>query len=292
MTYPLVSIITVNYNQTQVTLELLASLTQITYPYVEIIVVDNGSRESSKNSIQANYPNVKVMESASNLGFSGGNNIGIAVAKGSFCLFLNNDTEVASSFLEPLVQAMENYPKVGVAAAKLRYFEAKDILQYAGSTEVHPWKIQSFAFGFGEKDEGQWDTCKETALAHGAAMLVRMSVIEEVGMMPLDYFLYYEEIDWCEQIKKAGYSVFFVPDSLVLHKESRSIGKKSPLQIYYKSRNRLLFARKWRKGFTKWVAITYLIGVMFKDILKYTIKGNFSATIQIFRALAWHITNH
>ena len=110
--------------------------------------------------------------------------------------------------------------------------------------------------------------------------------------MPEIYFLYYEEHDWCEQIKKAGYSVFFVPDSLVWHKESRSIGKKSPLQIYYKSRNRLLFARRWRKGLTKWVAIAYLVGVMLKDILKYTITCNFIASFQILRALTWHITNH
>lgn len=289
MTYPLVSIITVNYNQTQLTLELLTSLAQITYPKIEIIVVDNASRESPKVAIEKQFPTVKVIESDTNLGFAGGNNLGISIAKGSFCLFLNNDTEVEPSFLEPLVNGMKDNPKMGIAAAKLRYFDAKDILQFAGSSAMHAWKIQSFAFGFGEKDKGQWDLFKETALAHGAAMLVRMSVIREVGLMPLAYFLYYEEIDWCEQIKKAGYSIYFVPKSLVWHKESRSIGKKSPLQIYYKSRNRLLFARRWRKGTLLYLSISYLILVLVKDAIKYVFSGNFNAASHVLRALIWHI---
>ena len=289
MMYPLVSIITVNYNQSALTLELLASLAQISYPSVEIIVVDNGSSESPKALIQRAYPQVIVIESSENLGFAGGNNLGISISKGNFCLFLNNDTEVEPSFLEPLVNAMKQTSQMGIAAAKLRYFEAKETLQFAGSTPMHPWKIQSFAYGFGEKDEGQWDYFQETALAHGAAMLVRSSVIKEVGPMPLAYFLYYEEIDWCEQIKKAGCTIFFVPDSLVWHKESRSIGKKSPLQIYYKSRNRLLFARRWRKGVLLYLSISYLLVVLLKDAIKYVFLGNFNAALQVFRALIWHV---
>ena len=288
---PLVSIITVNFNQKDVTLSLLESLRHISYKNVEIFVVDNASKENPRADILALYPEVNVICSDKNLGFAGGNNLAINQAKGKYIMFLNNDTEVMPRFLEPLVQVMEDDVSVGICSSKLHFYAHPNILQYAGSSPLHPVKIQSFAHGYGQEDSKQFDEVKETALAHGAAMLVRLAAIQKAGLMPEEYFLYYEEIDWCERIKKEGYKIMFVPGSLVMHKESISIGKQSYIQVFYKTRNRILLARKWRSGFTKLLSLAYLTLAVFRDILKYATKGKSELVKASWKAWCWNLTN-
>ena len=289
MMQPLVSIITVNYRQTDVTCELLASLEKISYKNIEVWVVDNQSDGGLKNKVSTLFPYVNIIESKKNLGFAGGNNLAITQANGKYLMFLNNDTEVFSDFLEPLIEVMETNKKVGICASKLHYFHHPDTIQYAGSSDLHPFKIQSFAIGYGEKDSGQYDTPKSTSLAHGAAMMVRASVIKEVGLMPEEFFLYYEEIDWCLKIRDAGYQIYFVPQSLVLHKESISVGKQSAIQVYYKTRNRILLARKWRKGLGKWVSLTYLGFVALRDLMKFLFQRKFLLLGMYWDALSWNL---
>src|SRR5690606_19709409 len=111
--------------------------------------------------------------------------------------------------------------------------------------------------GWMEKDHGQHDQLRKTDLAHGAAMMVPRSVIDQVGMMPEFFFLYYEEVDCCETIKRAGYDIYFVPGSRIYHKESRSIGKTSTLESYYMTRNRLLFMRRNTTGTRKLIWVLF-----------------------------------
>jgi GT2 family glycosyltransferase len=290
MIEPLVSIITVNFNQKEVTLSFLESLGNISYKNIEVFVVDNASKENPKTDILKIFPDVKVICSDKNLGFAGGNNLAIVQAKGKYIMFLNNDTEVLPGFLEPLVEVMENEANVGICSSKLLFFSSPNILQYAGSSPLHPIKIQSFAFGYGKEDLNQFDEIKETSLAHGAAMLVRAEAIKKVGLMPEEYFLYYEEIDWCESIKREGYKIMFVPDSIVLHKESISIGKQSYIQVFYKTRNRILLARKWRKGLTKFLALAYLTLTVFRDIFKYNFKGKTELSKASLKAWWWNFS--
>lgn len=289
MTQPLISIITVNYRQTDVTCELLTSLEEISYKNIEVWVVDNQSDGVLKSKVGALFPHVNIIESKKNLGFAGGNNLAITQANGKYLMFLNNDTEVFSDFLEPLVEVMETNQEVGICASKLHYFHHPDTIQYAGSSDLHPFKIQSFAIGYGEKDSGQYDTIKPTNLAHGAAMMVRASVIKEVGLMPEEFFLYYEEIDWCLKIRDAGYQIYFVPQSLVLHKESISVGKQSAIQVYYKTRNRILLARKWRKGISKYLSLSYLSLVAIRDLLKFLFQRRFLLLRMYWDALSWNL---
>ena len=288
---PLVSIITVNYNQTEVTLSLLQSLRNITYKNIEIFVVDNASKENPEKQIKELFPQINMILSDKNLGFAGGNNLAITKAKGKYVMLLNNDTEVKPSFLEPLVDCMENNNTVGICSSKLYFYSQPDIIQYAGSSGLHPLKIQSFAFGYGQKDFGFFEETKETALAHGAAMLVRAESIVKAGLMPEVYFLYYEEIDWCEKIKKEGYKIMFVPASVVFHKESISIGKQSYIQVYYKTRNRLLLARKWRSGEQKAISLVYLTVVVARDILKNTINRKPDLAKATWKAWWWNLIN-
>jgi GT2 family glycosyltransferase len=289
---PLVSIITINYNQLQLTLDLLKSLKKVTYPEVEVIVVDNASTQDPASVIRSEYPEVKVLVSKTNLGFAGGNNLGIKEAKGKHLLFLNNDTEVDPGFLEPLVELFETNPTAGAASSKILYFNSEETIQYAGSTRINPFTGRNKRLGHLEKDQGQHDILRETDLAHGAAMMVPRQVIDKVGMMPEFFFLYYEEVDWCESIKRGGYKIFYVPASKVYHKESMSIGKKSTLKTYYMTRNRLLFMRRNTAGFEKmsWM-LFFIFFSLPKNLATYLIKREAEHGKAFWKGFLWNLTH-
>ncbi|MGY6522942.1 MAG: glycosyltransferase family 2 protein [Mongoliitalea sp.] len=290
---PLVSIISVNYGQTELTLEMIASLNKITYPAIEIIIVDNGSPSSCKNEVTKNYPKTIVIESPHNLGFAGGNNLGIREAKGKYLLFLNNDTEVEPDFLEPLISLAESNPSIGVITPKLKFYfsENKNIIQWAGSSGLSLTTVRGKSRGDFEEDKGQYDEIIPTQLIHGAAMLVPMDVIWKAGLMPDIYFLYYEELDWAEAIKKAGYALYYNGFSTVYHKESMSVGKNSPLKIYYMTRGRLIFTRRNRNG------LKFLMGFLFflflaipKNILKMVSNKEWKQAKAFLQGVGWHIS--
>jgi GT2 family glycosyltransferase len=289
---PRVSIVSINYNQVHHTCAMLDSLRKVTYPDVEVIVVDNFSPEDPTAVITKNYPEVKFIRSEKNLGFAGGNNLGIAHSTGEYILFLNNDTEVAPGFLEPLVQLFETHPDAGVASCKLIYHNSDGIIQYVGSTCINPYTGRNKRIGHMEKDRGQHDQLKETDLAHGAAMMVPRKVIDQVGMMPEFFFLYYEEIDWCESIKKAGYKIYVVPASTVYHKESMSVGKNSTLKTYYMTRNRLLFMRRHAQGPHRffWI-LFFLFFTLPKNGLMFLVQREADHGRAFWKGLIWNLTH-
>ena len=291
-TKPRVSIITINFNQLHHTLDLLRSLENVTYPDVEVIVVDNCSKQNPAAEINAKYPIVKVLVSDVNLGFAGGNNLGIRQATGEYILFLNNDTEVDPGFLEPLVELFESNPKAGAASSKILYYNSDNIIQYAGSTCVNPLTGRNKRVGSMEKDRGQYDQLRETDLAHGCAMMVPKRVIDKVGMMPELFFLYYEEIDWCETIKRGGYKIFYVPASKVFHKESMSVGKNSTLKTYYMTRNRLLFMRRNSTGASKMISLLFfMFFALPKHVVTHLIKRETEHVKAFLRGCAWNMTH-
>jgi GT2 family glycosyltransferase len=291
MTQPLVSIITVNYNGVSYTADMLYSIQQISYPEVEIIVVDNNSEEDP-SPLLSSFPYIKLIRSKKNLGFAGGNNLGIAQALGKYVLFLNNDTEVHPYALEPLVETLESNSRIGVVSPKILFFGSRDkkTLQYAGSNGINPYTIRGEKIGSFEMDYGQYDDIRETALGHGAAMMVPMEVIREVGLIPDIYFLYYEEHDWFEKIKRAGYKVFYVGSSTVYHKESMTVGQNSVLRTYYLTRGRLLFTRRNTAGL-QWLSslLFFLLLAFPKNIIKHLAKGEYALLKAFIHGTVWHL---
>jgi GT2 family glycosyltransferase len=287
-----VSIVSINYNQTRVTCELLQSLRNLTYKDVEVILVDNYSPEDPSLEITTSFPEVKYLRSEVNLGFAGGNNLGIKNSTGDYIMFLNNDTEVDPSFLEPLVELFETNPDAGLASSKILYFNSGGVIQYAGSTCINPFTGRNKRIGFMEKDNGQYNTICETDLGHGAAMMVPRKVIEKIGVMPEFFFLYYEEVDWCESIKRAGYKIYFVPQSQVYHKESMSVGKNSTLKTYYLTRNRLLFMRRNTTGYVKvfWIVFFIMISLP-KNTLQFIVNREINHGKAFWKALLWNVTH-
>jgi GT2 family glycosyltransferase len=290
--YPLVSIVTLNYDHPEVTCQMLDSLRKISYPSIEILVVDNASPNDDPSIIYKNYPEVKFIQASENLGFAGGNNLAINQTSGKYVLLLNNDTEVTPGFLEPLVAKLEADPTIGVVSPKIKFHHTPDLLQFTVITPINRITGRSKGLGFGVKDAGQWEFDSETAYAHGAAMMVPMKVIKEVGLLADIYFLYYEELDWCLRINKAGYKIFYVHNSLVYHKESVSTGKASPTKTYYMNRSRLIFMRRNVKGLILLIAIAYqLLIAIPKNAFSFLLMGRKDLFLAYHKAVMWHFNN-
>ena len=288
---PLVSIITINYNNVSVTEALLESLKQVSYPAVEIIVVDNGSSENP-DPIKEHYPFVKLIKTGQNLGFAGGNNEGFKAARGDYFLMLNNDTEVDPCFIEPLIERLQADQGIGAVSAMLIYYDSDNIIQYAGSTAINKFTGRNKFIGQKERDNGQYNHCCPTYYGHGAAMMIPRRVIEEIGLMADLYFLYYEELDFCERIRKAGYSIWYSGRSKVYHKESMSVGKESPLKTYYMTRNRLLFLRRNTKGLSLASSLAFFTFVSIpKNTVDYISRKRFDLLKAFFSGYLWNWNN-
>ncbi|WP_033147739.1 glycosyltransferase family 2 protein [Prevotella sp. P6B1] len=278
------SIITINYNGLKDTCELIDSI-----PFsddMEVIVVDNASKEDEASVISSRYPHVKVIRSEKNLGFAGGNNLGIKEAKGKYILLINNDTFFKDFNIEPLINRLESSDKIGVVCPKLRFSWGTNPIQFTGYTPLSPITVRNQAIGFGEEDRGQYDTPHKTPYAHGAAMLIKREAIAKTGLMPECFFLYYEELDWSMMFTRAGYEIWYDPACTVYHKESQTTGQNSPLRTYYITRNRLLFVKRNYQGINKYLSYIYLIGlVAIRDIIKYLSQGRFDLVKAVCKGL-------
>ena len=289
---PLISIIILNYNTLEVTCEFIESTRSLTYPNYEIILVDNASRQDPTQWIRDRYPEVRLIVNKRNLGFAGGNNVGIQAAKGDYYFIVNNDTEVTPTLLEHLLEPFSTDPKIGVVSPKIRFHSNPDIIQYAGFTEINPFTGRNRLIGFRERDQGQHDKSGYTAYTHGAAMMVKKEVIKKVGLMPDIFFLYYEELDWSAHLRREGYRIFYQASALIYHKESISVGKESVLKAYYQNRNRVLFMRRNSTGHQFLFFLLFLILIIIpKMIVVYSFNGQFDHLKNFFRGIFWNLTN-
>ena len=281
------SIITINYNGLADTCALIDTI-PLNDDSLEVIVVDNASKADEAATIQQRYPQVKVIQSEKNLGFAGGNNLGIKAAQGKYLFFINNDAllKPQTSNLKLLINRLESSPKIGAVCPKIRFSWGNKPIQFAGYTPLSPITMRNRAIGFGEEDCGQYDTVHPTPYAHGAAMMVKREVIKKAGVMPECYFLYYEELDWSMMIRRAGYEIWYEPTCTVYHKESQTTGKNSPLRTYYITRNRLLFVKRNVQGLDKLLSYLYLITIVAtKDILKFTAQRHLDLAHAVVRGV-------
>jgi len=269
------SIITINYNGLKDTCALIESI-----PFndkLEVIVVDNASDNQEADHISSRFPHVKVIKSDKNLGFAGGNNLGIKVSTGKFIFLINNDTYFEDFNVRALIDRLNNSSDIGIVCPKIRFAWSPKPIQFAGYTPLSNITIRNQAIGFGEEDHGQYETAHPTPYAHGAAMLIKREAIDKVGLMPECYFLYYEELDWSMMFTRAGYQIWYDPKCTIFHKESQATGQHSPLRTYYITRNRLLLIKRNYHGITKWLSYIYIIGIVgVRDILRYLFTGRFS----------------
>jgi len=256
-------------------------------------VVDNGSKVDDTIEISREFPNYKYIRSEQNLGFAGGNNLGIKKASGDYLFFVNNDTEFTSGLVEKLSSFLDSNPSAGLVCPKIMYYAQPTIIQYAGFTKMNFYTGRNKCIGQNEIDSGQYDaSAYSTAYAHGAAMMVRRNAIEKAGMMPEIYFLYYEEMDWCEKIKSTGYEIWVEPDAVIYHKESLSVGNNTPLKEYFMNRNRILFIRRNTSLPTLIIfCLHFFILVLPRNLYRYLTKGRMDLAKEFFNAIWWNISH-
>lgn len=256
----LISFITICYNGFSDTCDLIDSLqNNITSVAYEIVVVDNASLTDEALRLQHKYPSITAIRSSVNLGFSGGNNLGMKNAKGNYFFFINNDTLVADDKLAILVDRFRNNPDIGGISPKIKFAYTPQLVQYAGFTPLTAITLRNKTIGYGTPDCDALNHPYPTPYLHGAAMMVKREVADRVGAMPEIYFLCYEEIEWSTRMTKHGYELWYDPHWTIYHKESRSMGSLSQLQIFFLTRNRMLYAWRNRKSVQRWLSVIYQI---------------------------------
>ena len=278
------SIITVNYNGLNDTCALIDTITFS--DDMEVIVVDNGSTVDEAVIISQRFPQVRAIRSEKNLGFAGGNNLGLKVARGQYLYLINNDTVFHEFQVQPLIDRLQSSPQIGMVCPKIRFAWDDCPIQFAGYTPLTAITHRNRSIGYGEADHGQYDVAHPTPYAHGAAMMVSRRALDQVGLMPECYFLYYEELDWSLMFTRAGYEIWYEPACTIDHKESRTTGTDSPLKTYYITRNRLLFANRNSQGLQRWLSYVYLMVVVgTRDLAVHLFRGRIDLVKATLRGL-------
>jgi GT2 family glycosyltransferase len=238
----LVSVIILNYNGKDVLEECLRSILNSNYPKMEVIVIDNGSTDESYMIAKKYEPQVKLIRSSRNLGYSAGNNLGIRAAKGEYIFLVNNDAIIHPDCICELVKIASSDPRIGILGCKV-YYKGTRIIQHAGG-KLDPSATSPPHIGVFEEDHGQYDEVNDVDYVSGVAMMIKREVIDKVGLLDEHYFAYWEDVDYCFRARKAGFRIVYVPSAVVEHYESFSWKKKPLLQKFLFQRNRLLFILK------------------------------------------------
>lgn len=259
---PKVSIIIVNYNGYDDTKECMESISSLDYPNCQVVIVDNASEDGSVEKLQNEFPDVEYVISEENLGYTGGNNLGIekAVSVGAHYLFiLNNDTTVASDVISILVSYMETHPGTGMAGPLILGYEDPDIIHFAGGDVNRNTGLLTM-FQRGQPGYAVSEKEIHCSFIEGSAMFVRTDIMNRVGGFNDLYFLCSEEAELCVKIKDLGYDIVVVTDAIIRHKVSKSMQAGSVLWGYFLFRNKLYFIRNNAKDIR-------LRDIM--DVLKY-----------------------
>jgi GT2 family glycosyltransferase len=246
---PAVTAIILNWNDAADTVRCLQSVYASDYGALRVLVVDNGSRDDSVAVIRRHYPHIDLIVNAENLGYAGGNNVGVerAIAQGAdYVLILNDDLVVDPTMVSALVTAAQDHPEGGIFGPKVYSLDEPNVLLSTGAGLGRWSELTSLALGC--VDDGRWDRMAEVDYLWGCAVLVSRRAIAKAGMLDVDFFAYHEDIDWCYRIRAAGYKVLFVPHAKSWHPDTRRWRQESALVTYYMSRNHLRLIAKHHLG--------------------------------------------
>lgn len=288
-----VSIIILNYNQPQLTIDCLKSLSKLEYKNYEVILVDNGSTDNSVEKIKKHgvaVKNFKLVEKKENLGFAEGNNVGFEHTTGKYILFLNNDTLVEKNFLRPLVEKLELDSRLGAVQPKILQYPQKEIIDSVGSYLIATGFLCHF--GHNKKDQPKYNKESQIFSMKGACMLFKKEVLDKVGVFDKDYFAYFEETDLCLRTLTTGYKIKYIPESNIFHRGGETSKKMDTAFVNFHSYKNRVY--------------TYLANFQILTILKilplhilmceivsimYLITLNIPMFLAVQKAMIWNLFN-
>ncbi len=283
-----VAIILINWNSYDLTRDTLNSLQKVSYKDLDVIVVDNGSSDGSGDRLEVEFSEVILLKSASNTGFTGGNNLGFqyAMEQGyTYAMMLNNDVEVESDFVEPLVYALDENKRLGAVQSLIYFHHDKEVIWNAGSVR-NSWTGETITLDYNVRDVGheqRWIR-KNVDWLTGCAFMVRTDILKEIGLLKEEFFIYYEDVDLSFRIRKAGFELGYEPSSVIYHiagmshksKQKGPEGFLNPKVHYLNARNRLWVLKQYtRKGFVPTVII-YQVGYYLAVSLYFILRGRFT----------------
>lgn len=271
-----VTTVMVSWGSKDQTLQSLQSLERLSYP-VRIIIVDNGSNNGLNEDVASRFPRSELIMLPRNIGFGAACNIAISQAlKDEDCEYifiLNNDTIVHPDAVSELLRAAEHQPRVGILGPKIYYIDNPQVIWYAGARQR--WGVLAATdTGRGKVDWGQFNTVREVDFVFGAAMFVRRTVFEKIGLFDEHFFLYLEDLDFCLRARAAGFSLLFVPQALVWHKGSASLAHNPSMRRYYLVKSTLYFLKKYTTLPTSPLVFIFWSLVSLRAILTDLVNGD------------------
>lgn len=286
---PLISVIVVNFNGRQWLKRCLSDLLKQNYAKVEIILVDNGSTDGSSELVKRYFPKVKLINSGRNLGFAGGNNLGIKAAKGEYLVLVNNDVTVGKNYLADLLLAFDQIPNLGMVQSKIRLMSHPKLLDTCGAY----WTNSTLLYHFGNgklQDLKKYNQPRPVFSVKGASVMVKRSVLDLVGVFDDDFWCYYEETDLCQRIWSAGFECWYWPKAELMHAAGgTSLSFPNPFIQFHNFKNKLL---SMIKNFEDWRLIYILpifLMIVFGLSWIWLIKGRFGHWWSLYRAVWWNI---
>jgi len=284
--HPAVCIVLLNWNGKQDTIACIESLKKISYDNAKIVVVDNASTDGSVESIPSLYPDIEFISLDNNRLYAGGNNAAFEKFWDKdypYFLILNNDTTVEPEFIEPLVERLEKYPKIGIAGPKILYYDHPEMIWSAGG-RINFWRGKIFHRGIRQFDGPKWNQATQVDYLSGCCFLIHRDLLKTLNGFDESYYIYTEDTDLCLRAAKLGYSIFYEPRSVMYHKVSSSSGGGlTPFKIYHRIRSTHLFFRRHAKGI-HWLCIPFSIAL---EVIPFTIslilKGNRSQVLSLIK---------
>ena len=240
---PMVSVVIPNWNGRHFLEECLESLKNQTFKNFETILVDNGSADGSVEFVEQRYPFIRIIRNERNLGFTGGNNEGIRLARGKYIVLLNNDTTAEPAWLEELTKAIGSDRQVGMWASKVYSYYERDRIEAVG--ELLYWDGLNRARGQYEKDRGQYEKIEEILFPPGCGCMYFKKVLDEIGLFDEDFFAYGDDAEIGIRARMAGWRCLYVPRAIIYHKNSGTAGQYSPVKAFYVERNRFWVTLKY-----------------------------------------------
>lgn len=280
MSFPLVSIVILSWNNSQDTIECLSSVLGLSYPNYSILIVDNGSTDDSVRKIRDRYADIEIIETYTNLGYAEGNNVGIRHAirsKADYILVLNNDTLVETNMLTELVQVAESNLDVGMVGPTMYCTSPNDRLFAAGSFVL--WRQGSLNHRGMFELPGSYVSRSNPELVDfivGCGVLVSRIMIEEIGLLESKYYLNFEDVEWGVRANRNGFKVLYAPKAIMWHKVSATLGLASPANTYYMTRNALLFFWENAHSFLeRWWVVLQIIFRTLRSVVAWTLKSKY-----------------